>query len=68
MTKEASLKFKIDEQENYFSEEINHNDLMRKKYKNTCKYLKYVKHLLILASAVTGCVSISVFSSLVPIL
>ena len=28
-------------------------------------YLNYVEHLLILASAVTGCVSISVFDSLV---
>ena len=28
-------------------------------------YLNYVEHLLILASAVTGCVSISAFDSLV---
>ena len=31
----------------------------------TCKYLDYVEHLLILASAVAGCVSISAFASLV---
>ena len=34
-------------------------------YKKTCKYLNYVEHLLILASAVTGCVSISAFALLV---
>ena len=38
---------------------------MSEKYKNTCKYLSYVKHLLILASTVSGCVSISAFTSLV---
>ena len=37
---------------------------MREKCKKTCKYLNYVEHLLILASKVTRCVSISVFSSL----
>ena len=34
-------------------------------YKKTCKYLNYVEHLLILASAVTGCISISAFALLV---
>ena len=29
---------------------------MSKKYKNTCKYLNYVEHLLILAWTITGCV------------
>ena len=37
---------------------------MKEKYKKTCKYLNYVEHLLILASTVTGCVSISAFASL----
>ena len=41
------------------------NDLMSEKYKKTCKYLNYVEHLLIIASTVTGCVSISAFASLV---
>ena len=36
-----------------------------KNIKKTCKYLNYVEQLLILASAVTGCVSISAFTSLV---
>ena len=38
---------------------------MNKKYKTPCKYLNYVDNLLILVSTVTGCVSISVFASLV---
>ena len=33
--------------------------------KKTCKYLNYVEHLLILASTVTGCVTITSFASLV---
>ena len=37
---------------------------MKEKYKKTRKYLNYVEHLLILASTVTGCVSISAFASL----
>ena len=44
--------------------EIKHNDSMIKKHKNTCMYLNYVEHLLNLASAITGCVSISTFASL----
>ena len=38
---------------------------MNKKHKKTCKYLDYVEHLLIFISTVTGCVSISAFTSLV---
>ena len=38
---------------------------MNKKYKTPCKYLNYVDNLLILVSTVTGCISISVFASLV---
>ena len=38
---------------------------MSKKHKKTCKYLTYVEHLFILASTITGCVSISAFDSLV---
>ena len=55
---------KIDEAGNYLLEEINHNDLMSEKHKNTSKYLNYVEHLLILASTVTDCVAISAFASL----
>ena len=38
---------------------------MSEKYKKTYKYLNYVEYLLILASTVTGCVSISAFIPLV---
>ena len=37
---------------------------MSEKYKKRCKYLNYVEDLLILASTVTGCISISAFTSL----
>ena len=56
---------KIDETRNCLLEEIEHNDLMSEKQQRTCKYLNYVEQLVILASKVTGCVSISVFASLV---
>ena len=58
----------MDEARDYLLDEINHNDLMSEKYKKTCKYLIYVEHLLILASAVTGSVSISAFASLACVL
>ena len=60
---EFRLKKKIDETINYLLGEIRHNDLMSEKYKKTCKYLNYVEHLLILASTVNSCVSISAFAS-----
>ena len=68
MTEEGSIEFrlrKIAETRNYLSEKITHNDLMNKKYKKICKYLNYVEHLVIIDSTITGCVSISAFSSLV---
>ena len=40
---------------------------MSKKYKKIGKHLNYVKYLIILASTVTGCVSISAFASLVAV-
>ena len=45
----SSLEFKClkkDETRNYLLEEIKHNELMSEKYKKTCKYFKYVEHLL----------------------
>ena len=68
MAKEASLEFtlrKIDETKKYLPDEIKHNDLISEKNEQTCKYLNYVKHLLILVPTITGCVSISAFASLV---
>ena len=40
---------------------------MSKKYKNVCLTLNFTEHLLILASVVTGLVSISTFASFVGI-
>ena len=51
---------KIGETINYLLDEINHESINK-----TYKYLNYVEHLLILASIITGCISISVFASLV---
>ena len=56
---------KIDESRNYLLDEIKHNDLISKKYKNACKYLNYVENMLILASTNTCCISVSAFPSLV---
>ena len=39
-------------------------NLMNKKNRKVCKGLNYIEESLILVSAVTGCVSISVFASL----
>ena len=67
MTEEASIEFRlnmIDATRSYLLDEINHHDLMSKKNKETGKYLNDVKNLLILVSAVTGCLSISAFSLL----
>ena len=41
--------------------------MVSKKHKKTCATLNYVEHLLILASTVTWCVTISPFASLVGI-
>ena len=57
----------LDETRNYLIEETNRNELMSKKHKKVCKTLNYIKHFLILGSTITGCVSISAFSSLVGI-
>ena len=68
MVEEVSVEFRfrtIDETRNCLLDEIKHNDLMSEKYKKTCKDLNYIEHLLILASTITGCVSISAFASLV---
>ena len=47
---------------------MNQNELISKKYKKVYTILNYIEHLLILASVVIGCVSISAFASLVGIL
>ena len=54
-----------DETRNYSIEEINRNELISKKHKKVCTTLNYIEYFLILDSAITGCVSISAFASLV---
>ena len=64
INREFRLK-NTDEPRHYFIGEINQNDLMSKKHKNVSTTLNYIKYFLILASAVTGRVSVSDFVSLV---
>ena len=68
--KKLSQEFReknIDETRNYFTEEINHNEKIIKKRKKICMVLSYSERLLMLASADTECISISVFACLVRI-
>ena len=57
----------IDETRNYLIEEINRNKLMSKTHKKVCTSLNYIENFLILASTITGCVSIFAFASLIGI-
>ena len=66
INQEFRLK-KINEIRNYLNEEINQNELVSKKHKKACRFLNYIDHSLIVISAVTGCVSVSDFTSLVGI-
>ena len=67
--KKIEVKSKnADETRNYLIEEINRNELMSQKHKKVCTILYHTERFLTLASAITGCVSISVFVSLVGIL
>ena len=66
ISREFRLK-KIDETRNYFLEEKDKNELMSRKHKKVCTTLNYIEHFLILASTITGCVSISAFASLIGI-
>ena len=64
ISQEFRLK-NIDETRNYLI--ANQNELMSKKHKKVCTNLNYIENFLILGSAITGCVSISSFASLVAI-
>ena len=57
----------IDKTRNYLIKEINQNELMSKKHKKICTTLNYIEHFLILASTITGYISISAFTSLIGI-
>ena len=58
----------VDETRNYFLEEIEQVLSMSNKHKKVCTTLNYIEHFLILSSTVTGCISLSAFSSLFRIL
>ena len=66
MNREFRLK-NIDETKNYSLEEINQNELMSRKHKKVCTTKNCIVHFVILASAITGCISISSFTSLLRI-
>ena len=57
----------IDKTRSYSLEEIKQYELMSKKHKKVCTTLNYIEHFLILASTITGCISISAFASLLGI-
>ena len=62
----------IDETRHYFLQEkirkkTKQNELMSRKHKQVCTTLNYVEHFLILASTITGYISISAFASLIGI-
>ena len=66
ISQEFRLK-NIDETRNYFLEEIKQNELMSRKHKMVCATLNYIEHFHILGSTITGCSSISAFTSLTAI-
>ena len=59
---EISQKFRfknIDETRNCFLKEIKQNELVSRKHKKGCTFLNYIENFLILASTITGSISIS---------
>ena len=64
ISQEFRLK-NIDETRNYFLEEVKQNELMSKNYKKVSTTLNYIKNFVILASTITGCISISASFSLI---
>ena len=64
----VSLEFRlknIDETRNYFLKDI--DQLMSRKHKKVCTTQNYIEHFLILASTITGCISIPAFTSVISI-
>ena len=57
----------IDETRNHFLEKIKQRELMNRKHKKVSTTLNYIEHFFILASTVSGCISISAFASLLNI-
>ena len=54
----------IDKTRSYSLEEIKQYELMSKKHKKVCTTLNYIEDFLILASTITGRISIAAFASL----
>ena len=67
--KDISQEFSLKSEEinNYFIKEIDQNELLCNKNKKVYTTLNYNEHFLTLAFAVTICISISPFASLVDI-
>ena len=49
----------VDETKSYFVEEVEQNELINKKHKKVCTTVNYIEQFIILASAVTGGISVS---------
>ena len=65
-TENISQEFRLkntDETRNYFLKKIEQNELMSKKHKKICTTINNIEQFLILASAMTGCLSISAIAS-----
>ena len=58
---------KIKQINNYFIKEIGQNELLSPKYKQVCLTLDYIEQFLALVLAVSICISISAFASLIDI-
>ena len=63
ISQEFRLK-NIDETRNYFLKEIKQNELLSKEHGKVCTTLNHIEHFPMLASTITGCISISAFVSL----
>ena len=61
MSQHFRLK-KIDKPRNYFLEEREQNEFMSSNHKKVCAILNYIEHFPILNSAITGFISISMYS------
>ena len=62
------FRFKnIDEIRNYFLEEIEQNEFISRKHNKVCTNLHFTEHFLILASAITGYISIFAIASFIGI-
>lgn len=61
------INAKTDEARNYLSEQIKHNDFLTKKNEKACSALNYFEHFPVFISFASGCVSITLFPSIVSV-